>query len=659
MLKFFTSFITLFILSGYLSAQSDQFPLTNHYSRGFVNKAVKWDNSWIYYPDYSDRNAWTNIPDEIKKNIVQQGELYLGFTWPHITATDYLLFTRTGDRATVDDMNSLRNRALNALLMAELVEGNGRFMDDLVNGVFTICQTTYWGSPGHFYLYGYKDGLDNPITILPDIDDPIIDIFSTNTASTLAWIYYFLHWEFDKISPIISRRIKHEINTKILEPYYERNDFWWMYGWRGEGNVNNWNLWCNLNILNVILLMEDDPVKKLDGLYKNLSSVDVFINNYPTDGSCSEGPSYWGAAVGRLFNYLDLMYKISGGKIDIFSNEKIRDMGRYIYRVYISNGEYFTNYADAPARIGHSPERIYRIGELIDDTVLKSFGAFLNNRNKDQPGIGRDRNYSLENLFNPVEFKDAKPVEPLLPEYFFPDWDVAIARDRQGTTNGFYFCAKGGNNAEQHNHNDVGSFMLYYDGIPVFIDVGVGNYTRETFGKQRYTIWTMQSDYHNLPVINGLGQQSGGTFRAHNSKYNAAAGKVSFSTDISKAYMEDAKANSWVRTYSLERGKRFLISDSYQLAENKGGNTINFMTNLSVSIVRPGTVELKGEGFILHMKYDASSLKTTIENIDITDTKLKRGVGDRISRMVFEIQSDKLTGNIGFEIIPQRKNSKI
>jgi hypothetical protein len=428
-----------------------------------------------------------------------------------------------------------------------------------------------------------------------------------------------MHTEFDKISPVISKRIKYELNTKILQPYYQRNDFWWMYGWRGEGNVNNWNLWCNLNVLKVILLVEDDPQKKLDGFYKNLSSVDVFINSYPEDGSCSEGPSYWGAAVGRLYNYLDLVSKISDGKINIFSDEKVREMGRYIYRTYISNGMYYTNYADAPAKLDQGAERIYRIGELIDDQVMKSFGAFLNSKKSgDDDARGRWGRNSVETLFNPVDWKDTKPAEPLLAEYFFPNWDVAIARDKPGTTDGFYFCAKGGSNGEQHNHNDVGSFMLYYN---------------------------------NLPVINGAGQSNGGEFRAVQSKYSASASKVSFSTNLAKAYSDEAKVNSWIRSYTLERGKRFLISDFYQLSENRGGSSVNFMTTLPVSIAIPGLVEIKGEGFVLHLKYDASRLNAKIENIDVPDVKLRRGIGEKVSRLVFEISGNQLFGNLGFEII--------
>ena len=36
-----------------------------------------------------------------------------------------------------------------------------------------------------------------------------------------------------------------------------------------------------------------------------------------------------------------------------------------------------------------------------------------------------------------------------------------------------------------------------------------GTYTKQTFGKDRYTIWTMQSNYHNLPMINGVPQKFG------------------------------------------------------------------------------------------------------------------------------------------------------
>lgn len=637
-------------------AQVSKNLITSEYSRGAVNKWVIKDTSWITYPAYADRNAWAKLPESTRKISIEQGEKYLKYDWPSVKATDYLEFTRTGNRAVVDNKIKEINQAYRTLLMAELMEGKGRFMDDLINGVFEICERTYWGSSAHFYLYGYAGSLDKPTTILPDATNPVIDLGVGDMAADLAWSWYLMHDEFDKVSPVIAKRLKDELRNKVLTPYYERNDFWWLYGRQGDGNVNNWNPWVNYNVLNCILLLEDDPQKKADAVYKNLASVDVFLNSYPKDGSCNEGPGYWGAAVGKFFNYLDLMHKVSNGNIDIFKSEKVKQMGRYIYQVYISKGVYYTNYEDATLKIDRSPAYIYRVGNRIGDPAMKSFGAFLKQRLGDTEKIMEGRvSDILENLFSPVDWADTKPVEPLISEFYFPDWDVVVARDKPGTTDGFYFTAKGGHNGEQHNHNDVGSFMLYFNGNPVLLDVGVGTYTKETFGKGRWDIWTMQSNYHNVPSINGLGQKNGSAFRSNGSKFSSVNGNVSFSTDIAKAYTADSKVTSWVRGYTLERGTKFTINDRYQLAANTGGNKLHFMTVLPAKISKPGVLRLSGEGIELDMTYNPDLLSATIETIKLDDPRLINNLGNTVNRLVFALTGNGLTGDLSIEVTEVKK----
>src|SRR3546814_11653243 len=70
----------------------------------------------------------------------------------------------------------------------------------------------------------------------------------------------------------------------------------------------------------------------------------------------------------------------SSDLIDIFDRELIRDMGRYIYRVYIGNGNNFVNFADAPARMNARAGLIYRYGQAIDDPTMAGFGRFLLSR---------------------------------------------------------------------------------------------------------------------------------------------------------------------------------------------------------------------------------------------------------------------------------------
>ena len=103
---------------------------------------------------------------------------------------------------------------------------------------------------------------------------------------------------------------------------------------RPDGIVNNWNPWTNFNALQCIVLLESDPVQTTKDIYRSMLSVDKFINYVKDDGACEEGPSYWGHAAGKLYDYLQLLSMLSNGKINLFNHKMIKDMGDYISRSY-------------------------------------------------------------------------------------------------------------------------------------------------------------------------------------------------------------------------------------------------------------------------------------------------------------------------------------
>lgn len=631
------------------NAQSQRNLLTNIYTRKTVVESIPVNTDWVDYPAYSDRGGWDRLSNARKVQLVKKGEKYLDFSWSVTTATQYLAYSRTGNRTIADNANKSKLTALRALALAELVEGKGRFLDDIINGTFAFCEQTYWGSPAHLYIHGYEGTIASPTTILPDNTNPIIDLVAGDVAADLAWVWYFFHEAFDKVSPIISQRLISELRIKILEPFYHRNDYWWITGW-GEGRVNNWTPWCSYNMLTCILLLETDKRKREDAIYKTMQSVDLFINTYPEDGGCSEGPGYWAVAGGKLFDYLTLLKKSSKGRISVFNNDLIQNMGKYIYKIYVSQGENYVNFADAPAKIQHDGGRIYRFGKTINDSTMQGFGAYLLDKNKGElPG---DRlGERLENLFNLDITPVTRKAEPLLKEHYLRNLDVAIARDKEGTNQGFYFAAKGGHNGEQHNHNDVGSFILSYNGTPVLIDVGVGTYTRETFSKERYSIWTMQSNYHNVPLINGLAQQQGRNFKARNSTFAATKHGVRFTTDISGAYPKEAAVKSWQRAYHLERNKKFTISDIYELTANTSPTRLHFLTTLPSEQHMVGGLVLKGNDFDLLLRYDPKTMSATVEKKVIDDPRLERAIGNVVYRIVLEMQTGKLSGSSAIEVI--------
>ena len=130
---------------------------------------------------------------------------------------------------------------------------------------------------------------------------------------------------------------------------------------------------------------------------------------------------------------------------------------------------------------------------------------------------------------------------------------------------GWFLGAKGGYNNESHNHNDVGSCVVYVRDIPVLVDAGVGTYTKQTFNHDRYKIWSMQCDWHNLPMINGTAQPAGAQYRSKNASCNLSKGM--FSLDLADAYPPESGCRKWVRTYRLapKGAPSVTITDSFAL----------------------------------------------------------------------------------------------
>lgn len=629
--------IAFFLFAGAAAAQEKRDMLAGTISIDQLQQQLIKGTGWVSFPAYSNRQQWESIPAVYRNKWISEGEKMLDYKWQVITATAYLEFVKSGNRDTMQQPYTQNSSALRALVLAELADGKGRFIPQIMNGVWATCEMSSWTHSAHLYMQKAGPGV-------PDVEEPVIDLGAGITSAMLAWTYFFLKDAFDKINPLVSKRIVYEINRRVLQPYYSRNDFWWMALQKDGVMVNNWNIWVNYNTLTCILLVETDPEKKLEAVYKSMRSADKFINYYKDDGGCEEGPAYWSAAGGMLYRYLHLLTQATGGAVNKFKEPLVKNIGSYIYKAYI-NDRYYINYADASAKLNPDAGLVYEYGKATGDTLMKNFGSYLaSQQNWTVQLPGETLESSLQNAFLASEILSDAVEKPLLAQFWLPGTEVMGARDKAGSTDGFYFSALGGHNGESHNHNDVGSCILFYNGQPVLIDIGSETYTRQTFGPERYSIWTMQSAYHNLPLINGVQQKEGARYKAIDPKFASAAGTVSFSLDIAAAYPGAAQVKRWLRSYRLNRGKSFSITDNYTLTENNGQNELHFMTSSKVEKVKDGLLRLTGIGFSLDLKYNPNVLSPAVENIEIKDKRLLQSWPATVNRIIFTIKGTKLTG---------------
>ena len=640
--------ITTGLIAASVFAQQKEGTLAATYTPEVIASALLAPGSWHPYPKAGDAAGWAKVPEAVRAAHIRLAEKGLGADWPAPKASVFLDFVRDGNRTRYESVSFGRRVRLANLVIAEAIEGKGRFVDDILDGVWTICEESFWGVPAHVGAQKRGPGL-------PDITEPVVDLFAAETGMLLAWTDSLVGASLARVSPLVRERIRLEIDRRVLTPCLERDDFWWM-GFSGR-SVNNWNPWIVSNWLAAALLVEKDPARQARSVHKALRCLDAFLASYPADGGCDEGPGYWDRAGGSLFDCLELLQAASGGKIDVFDRPLIKEIGRYIAKVHIA-GPWAVNFADAAAKPGGNAPLICRYGKAIGDGDLMGFGAWLAREQDLGKGavtgsfgvLGR----VLPALFGLDELEQAAPKEPLFRDAWFPGLQVMTARSVEGSTKGLYLAAKGGHNAESHNHNDVGSFIVYADGEPVLIDVGVETYTAKTFSGRRYEIWTMQSAFHNLPTVNGVMQKDGRAFEAQDVRYRADAARAALDLDITAAYPPEAGIAAWKRRLTLERGKRVIVEDAYSLRKAGGSIDLSFMSRRKPEAAAAGRIDLlpdEGEpGSPLRLLFDGRAFKARVETIEIKDERLRGSWGDRVYRIVLSGKAPAKTGTVKVRI---------
>jgi Heparinase II/III-like protein len=579
----------------------------------------------------SERSAWQALPADARAALLEKGERQLKTEWEVLPATLFLEYRRTGNRSHYEAARDRRREKLQDLVIAECVEGKGRFADEIANGVWLTGEESFWGVPAHLGMQKSGPGL-------PDVTEPIVALFAAETSALLAWTDYLVGESLSRISPLLPERIRLEINRRILTPCLERNDFWWM-GFAGS-TVNNWDPWICSNWLASALLVETDEARRRAAIAKILKCLDNFLNSYYDDGGCDEGPGYWDRAAASLFDCLELLRAATDGRWSGFTIPKVHQMALYICRAHIYD-EWYTNFGDAPARLIPNGDLVYRFGKRLGDERIMAHGAFcaLEESPGEIPGdsIGRQ----LPALFNLAELRGARRGQALLRDAWLPGIQVMTARAREGSAQGLYLAAQGGHNGQSHNHNDVGNFMVYADGAPAIIDVGVETYTAKTFSPQRYDIWTMQSAYHNCPTIDGVMQSAGREFTATEVNYQADDDQAELRMNLAQAYPPEAHLAAWNRLMRLNRTSNAVeVVDEYRLLQAAQVITLTLMTPCAAQAQTPGELMLPmPSGPSLRVAYDRQVFHPRIEEIPINDAELRHSWGERLYRVLLQADS--------------------
>ncbi len=545
------------------------------------------------------------VPPENRDPLIKRAEEAATKTFPPLIASDFMMFKRDGNRSIYESKYFPRRGDLLSLVVGEYLEKQGRFIDKIIDLAWTILEETTWVLPAHNPNKTKEQICPLPYAYQGKVD--YIDLFSAATGADMAWVYYLLKDELDKVTPLVCERIKFELDRRIIDPFMDPACEYRM-GWMGvAGNaVNNWNPWILSNVLAVCALTVDDTSLRERLITRAMPMLDNFTAMYKEDGGCDEGPGYWDAAGAALFDCLQILYDMTDGYVDVFKDPLIKNMGEYEIKVCI-NGNRFLNFADCPSNVNPDAPLLLRWGRLSDSEMMYTFG--VNRLNGAPCGVGANGNHAyrfFRNIVEPVHEK----TDFIAPTKFWLDGIViAGSRETSATDKGLYLAFKGGCNAESHNHNDVGTITVFADGQPIFLDAGSGRYTRRTFSSERYTIWAMRSDYHNCATVNGQVQRGGRQERSCDHVYDAETGRLSM--QLKNAYPAEAKIDSYVRNAVLSNGK-ITVTDNLELME-EGTVDFHFICNMLPENVTDTSFDIHGRTVTF-----SDALTYTVESLDKT-----------------------------------------
>jgi hypothetical protein len=555
------------------------------------------------------------LPDD-RTMIITQAEACLGKEFPMIPLSLYLAYTRNGERAEFEKRYFTRRRMLSSLVLGEWVEKQGRFLDQIMDGLWMMLEETTWCLPAHNLHVR-----DTDVMPFPDPHDPVIDLCAAESGATLSTAAVLLG---DALPKEIRKRINEEIHQRIVVPYLSK-DFWWMA--RGENpRPVNWSPWCTQNVLLSVFQTDTTNAERKKAVAIATKTLSVYFDLFPDDGCCSEGAEYYRRSALCLFFALEILDQVEGGALsDVWENDKLQRMADFIVSMHV-NGRYFFNWGDCSACTGLSGVREYLFGKAMKSAPLMAFSRRQLELSTPEERLLTSESDLFIRYLALVKSDEALKDQTDAPE---PDWveypSCRLFVSKQGN---LAVSLKASANGGSHQHNDGGSVIVFKEGEPLLIDIGVETYTKLTFSPQRYTIWTMRSPWHNVANPEGGEQSSDGK-----EPPLVQHGKV-ITMDLSGLY--PAKEGfSYHRTVDM--------SESLQVMdEMDGAEGILTLVSQEKPSVQGNTLQFGTLGAVETEGMDSA----TVEEIPVTDPRLQRAWHGSIWRTLV-----RFSGTIRWKVV--------
>ena len=530
----------------------------------------------------ADRAAWEALgATKPYQALVRGAEKLLRRPLREVPDEVYLEFSRTGKRNTWQNAEGQRRRRLKPLVLAECIENKGRFLLAIVSLVKALCAERTWVLPSHDRDLGNFRG--EKITI---------DLWS----SALAWELATADWLLgDKLSAATRQEIRRNIRRRVLEPFRESaaNGGKGAAGWLNA--KHNWNSVCLAGVTGAALEQIESPHERAEFLAAAVKYSENYLKGYEEDGYCSEGLGYWNYGMGRYVLLAETIRQATAGEVDLIDRPLVSEIARFALKIQIINGVY-PAFADCPVKAKPDHNLMYFIS--------RRWGLGLSQYS--EPRADGSLFETMIYVFDAATpaMQSAPASAPAMPlRDWFHKGGILVSRPAAGSSCRMGVALKGGHNAEAHNHNDVGSYVVAVGDQAVLLDPGRERYTARTFSPKRYESNVLNSFGHPVPMVAGQLQREGSKARAEILKTEFTDQADMLEMEIRSAYPVEG-LKSLVRTFVYSRqGQGLLtVTDKVELTSPQ---------SFGAALITGGTCKQMDDGSLI-VQRGREAVKVTI-----------------------------------------------
>ena len=501
------------------------------------------------YNNFSEFLPKTDHTEKLMDNVKCVAFEYMSVPIESLEHSKFEYAFKTGEKREVYEEGYIEHRRrLNTFLVMSLYEDSPIYIEQLQNILWAICDEFTWCLPVHARHIKGENIMQRLVTV--------VDLFAAETAFYLSEAIYLTK---NRISKIVYDRVEYEIKRRVIYPFINDGIRW---------PKNNWSGVCasSIGVVMIYLGMKD----KFSVVENDISErLNDFLSSYENDGCCKEGALYWTYGFGFFCYYANLVREYTDGKVNYFLNPKVKKIAQCGCNMFLENNNVIP-FSDAPHELN------YNIG--LFTLLSKEYGLSVPPE-KYECRFGDDVRYRMCHMIRDLFWYDDNTSKISCGQkYIYYEnamWYI-------NKNNNYCFAAKGGNNAEPHNHNDLGAFIVYDNGKFIIDDLGWPMYDGKYFGSERYSYICASSKGHSVVQIDDTEQICGSEGFAK----LISVSENNFAMDLSAAY---ASIENVYRNFYFHPEK-IILEDEFSSGENNISE--RFVTRIKPTVEKDGSVSI-------------------------------------------------------------------